>query len=169
AAEPELFVALLALRAVPALGIALLLLGPLASLTQRVAHSRTADGATMLALPALGVATLSIVQLMAQSAPYAHVLLLMAGSVTVTGWVVAVHVRLRQSIARLRRDALEGHRLRFPATAAEREHLPTLLSGFGPDAPVATLLRVETAGEGAYRAAPTEVPIALVPAIEARP
>lgn len=149
-----------------------LLVGPLAREGHRLAHRRDHDAAERLVSTAALVGTLAGLPSLALAEHDDDLALISAVSLGLGWlgclWVISRYARSRRLIARIRAGRLAGYRLRDPATPLERRSLPLVFSGYGEDQPMETLVRVAEVPKGAYREAPIEEPLALVPALGAR-
>ncbi len=151
-----------------------LLVGPLARVGQRLARRpHDYDGWQRLVTTGALVATFAMLPSLAGAHGDGDLATLVA--ITMGGtwlgclWVVASHASAHRLVARVRSGRLTGYRVRGPATAAERRALAPLFSEYVDDEqPLDALVRVAEAGTGAYREAPVEEPVALVPSEGAR-
>ncbi len=149
-----------------------LLVGPLAREGHRLVRRRGHDGWQRLVTTAALVGTIAVLPSLAGASAdedlAAISALAFAGTWLACLWVVASHAYERRLLTRIRAGRLAGYRLRGP-TAAERRTLASVFSEYGDDQPMETLVRLADVPSGAYREAPIEEPLALVPALDARP
>jgi hypothetical protein len=149
-----------------------ILVAPIAREGHRLGRRSSHDASQRLITTGALVATLAVLPSLAGASSDESLAMVSAFAIGATWlgcmWVVASHASAHRLLARVRTGRLEGYRVRGPATVDERRSLTPLFSEYGDDQPMDTLVRLTDVRSGAYREAPLEEPVALVPALEAR-